>query len=377
MIRRLAWLLVFFGLTICSWAQENDCELTLGQATEEFNAGRFYSIPGILKPCIDRGFSREQKQRAFLLLTQTYLLLDDPIGAETSYLQVLMANPEFIADNERHPMDVVYLSKKFTAAPIFSWFGKLGVNVSPISVIRDIDAVDNNKEKYTWKPGLQFGAGGEYHYDEKFSMAAEVNFALTSYKNETYNYFGRDTKEIIDRQTWLMIPIAVKYTHPIGKYRPFGYVGYSTNVLLSDVANINIVNHDPSNSQEGEEILTDKESPNLNFKHRRNTWNSSVMIGGGIKYKFGLDFIFIDVRYNLGLTNIVKEDGLYGNYKFDAASNAFVESFEATSAYAHVDDYFRLNNLSISFGFVRPLYKPRELKKAKTKSVLRKIKKDE
>jgi hypothetical protein len=40
----------------------------------------------------------------------------------------------------------------------------------------------------------------------------------------------------------------------------------------------------------------------------------------------------------------------------------------------HVDDYFRLDNLALSIGFLRPLYKPRELKRARTKSVMRQLK---
>jgi hypothetical protein len=43
----------------------------------------------------------------------------------------------------------------------------------------------------------------------------------------------------------------------------------------------------------------------------------------------------------------------------------------------YVDDDFRIDNLAISVGYVHPLYKPRKLKKARTKSVLRKIQKNE
>src|SRR5258706_9619049 len=111
-----------------SWAQKDDCELTLRNALEEFNAGHFYGIPSILKPCIDKGFTLEQKQRAYLLLTQTYLLIDDPISAEDSYLKLLKANPEFVTDDARDPIDVVYLSKKFTSSPIFSIYGRVGAN---------------------------------------------------------------------------------------------------------------------------------------------------------------------------------------------------------------------------------------------------------
>jgi hypothetical protein len=45
--------------------------------------------------------------------------------------------------------------------------------------------------------------------------------------------------------------------------------------------------------------------------------------------------------------------------------------------YRYVSDLFRLDNVSLSFGFVHPIYNPRKVKKAKTKSVLRMIRKKE
>src|SRR5687767_3189962 len=98
----LAILLIFI---VCAQvaAQDEDCELTLTRATDEFNAGHFYGIPSILSNCLSK-FTKEQRQRANLLLTQTYLLLDDPIGAKRSYLEVLHANPEFVTDEKIHPI---------------------------------------------------------------------------------------------------------------------------------------------------------------------------------------------------------------------------------------------------------------------------------
>src|ERR1051325_7143028 len=118
--------LIFVNL----FGQDQGCEQTLNQATAEFDAGRFYSLPSILKPCLDKGFSKEQKVRAYLLLTQSYLILNDPIAAENSYLQLLVADPEYVANPVRDPVDVYYLSKKFTTTPVFtpSFFG--GANIT-------------------------------------------------------------------------------------------------------------------------------------------------------------------------------------------------------------------------------------------------------
>ena len=40
---------------------QDACLQSLNQASAEFDAGRFYSLPSLLNPCLESGFSREQK----------------------------------------------------------------------------------------------------------------------------------------------------------------------------------------------------------------------------------------------------------------------------------------------------------------------------
>lgn len=87
---------IFSMLFSSSLYAQNDCEAKLNEAANEFNSGHFNGLSAILKPCIDsKSFTSEQLVRAYQLLTQTYLILDDPLGAENSYLNLLRANPEF------------------------------------------------------------------------------------------------------------------------------------------------------------------------------------------------------------------------------------------------------------------------------------------
>lgn len=370
-IFRLAVLLaILIPRVACT--QTMDCEQTIAHATDEFNAGHFYSIPAILNECLKK-FSRNQRQRAFLLLTQTYLLLDDPIGAQKSFLEILWANPEFIADEQLHAIDIVYLSKRFTATPKFSWFVRAGSNVSPVRLILDNDAAAD-VENYILRPGYQVGLGGEYSYDDNLKIRAEVDYLNTSYRSNAIYIFGqnKDTKDFIDRQSGLSIPLYVSYADNIGTYRPYGYAGYALSLLLNDRGLITLKNVDGTGD---ERVSVEDQSPDLNLLDKRNKINHSLIFGGGVKYKVGLDFIFAELRYSVGLKNMVNPERSNSNYSFDPTTKEWVDSFTPLSAYRHVDDYFRLDNLSISFGFIRPLYKPREVKRARTKGVLRKMKK--
>ena len=384
---RRFYTIIFLGIILIPYggrSQTMDCEQTIAYATEEFNAGHFYSIPGILNECLNK-FSRDQRQRAFLLLTQTYLLLDDPIGTQKSFLEVLSANPEFVADEQLHPIDIVYLSKRFTATPKFSWFVGGGSNVSPARIILDLDVGKDKKEKYTFLPGYSLGAGGEYGYDDNIKFRVELNYLHTAYKSEASGIYLYDIKTFRDRQSWLNLPVYVCYADHAGPYRPYVYAGYSFSKLLGDRASITLQNVDrqtpppQGGNQENQEDVFGtfpKESPDFDFKVRRNEFNHALIFGGGVKYKIGLDFVFAEVRYSAGLKNIVNPETSLGDYVYDPISAEWVLSFDPTAEYAHRDDYLRLDNLSITFGFLRPLYKPRELKRARTKGVLRKMKKN-
>lgn len=362
--KTIVGLIVTSMLSATVWAQGNTCEEQLNAAAAEFDAGRFYGIPGMLKPCIDNGFTREQRQRAFLLLTQTYLLLEDPIAAEDSYLKVLQSNPEFETNPEVDPIDVVYLSRKFTADPIFSIYGRTGANTSIVRVIHAVDPVSGlepQKTKYSLRPGWQFALGLEWHLSQRFSLNGELNFALTSYKKDLTRRFERDELEFIDKQTWISVPLSLKYSDNIGKFRPYGFLGYSVNLLAQDRGEITIMNNDVNPDGSGVPITKTAQSPTLNFNDQRNRLTYSFFIGGGVKYKWKLDYLFAELRYSFGMNNLVKEENIF-------SSSAMLE-------YGLVDDYFRFDNLSLSVGYVRPLYKPRKLKKARTKSLLRFIKK--
>jgi hypothetical protein len=369
-------------------AQTMDCEQTIAYATEEFNAGHFYSIPSILNDCL-KSFSREQRQRAFLLLTQTYLLLDDPIGAQKSYLEILLANPEFIADDQLHAIDIVYLSKKFTATPIFSWLVSAGTNVSPVRVIRDLEVGgimvgEESREKYYLRPGYHVAAAGEFSYNENLNLRLGIEYLHTTYRSLSED-FQLDTKQFIDRQSWINFPLYVSIADQFGRYRPYGFVGYSVSWMLNDRGSIALEKVTRKELASGEGENTEKkieleklevQSPDLNLIKRRNRLNHSVIFGAGLKYKIGLDFVFVELRYSIGLKNIADANNMYASYSYGPTTPEWVKTFEPTGAFTHVDDYFRLDNLAISFGFLRPLYKPRELKRARTKGVLRKIGKE-
>jgi opacity protein-like surface antigen len=348
---------------------QSECELTLTRATDEFNAGHLYGIPALLNDCLNKNQNDAWRQRAYLLLAETYLLLEDPIGAENAYLEVLRANPEFVTDPQRDPIDLVYLSKKFTATPIFAFYGNLGPNTSLVRVIHDVRAggESETKQSYKLRVGWQIGGGVEYNYNSNVSVTAGFNYLFTGFQHITTNLFGpnKDLVEFVDRQTWASVPLSIKVCDDEGKVRPYAYAGYSLNLLLRDRGVLTVVNRDTRESTSDGETdklsSSENETPNLNLSDHRQRVNGSFLIGGGIKYKYKLNYLFVDLRYSLGTKNLTDVENRFDNYSDGLP-------------YPYVDDDFRMDNVAISIGYIHPLYKPRKLKKAKTKSVFRFIK---
>jgi hypothetical protein len=359
------FLFIILIIAIPSLAQDTNrstdtnCEQILIQADDEFNAGRFYGIPALLKPCLDGGFSNEQKVRAYLMLTQAYLILDDPIAADDSYLRLLKADPEYVANTARDPIDVYYLSKKFTAIPIFTPHLRMGLNTSLPRTIQEISTSGTPLDsRDILKVGFQAGVGVDWNLNNHWSIGVEGNYSYKSFKRETNGFFGADEQVIIEKQNWFDVPLYLKYSDDSGKVRPFGYLGFAINLLLSARGPDWLFKNNFSDGSS-----KDSEGPTEIVSSKRNFINRSLVLGGGVKYKVGKDFIYVDLRYMAGLSNLTNVDNnFYKDGNFDPS----------IPKYAEVSDLFRLDNLSLSFGYIHPIYNPRKKTKLKLSNLFKK-----
>ncbi len=334
-------------------AQELSCSEVLVKARESFDAGHLYGIPSTIKPCLDNGFDKSQKIQAYFLLARTYLLIDDPISAEDSYLKLLRLDPEYKINADLDPVDIVYLSNKFTTTPIFVLFAKAGFNFSTANAIQNYgtDNTSLSNEVYKSEVGFQAGVGGELNISDNLSLGLEFNFLRNSYSYSN-TFFNNDSQSFEENQTYISVPVFLKYRVRVNKLMPFVYVGISNDLLLTANANVQLVDKVGA-AGPGEDVAEfSVTGPDVNMDELRNAYNTSVLAGLGTNYRVGYNYFFIDIRYTLGLSNFVNPDNQYANE-------------ELLYKYAFVDDYKKLNHVSISFGLVKPLYKPRK----KTKRV--------
>jgi len=365
------WLLAFIPLmawsqvdSLATKKQTTDCEASLALANGEFNAGRFFSLPSILKKCLDNGFTKEQKVRAYILLCQVYLINDNPSEAENSYLELLKADPEYIATPEKDPIDVVYLSQKFTTRPVFTPHFKIGINTSFVSVIHSSDQPDNGTSSYGLKPGYCFGGGLDWNMSDRLSLSADLVFSNRAFVKTTENIFGRDTKEQIARLSWIDIPFYLKFQDYKGIFRPYGYAGYAIHVSVLAKGKYSYFNIDPQGS-EGEVSQFPTQGSDVVFTKNQNLLNQSLVFGGGMKYKWGKNYLFADLRMQLGLSNVTDPS------KIITSSDGTINS--DAIKYTIINDLYRLNSITLSFGYIIPVYNPRKKGGWEPKGLLGKI----
>ncbi len=347
-------IMTLFGATFLQ-AQNLTCSESLTEAQRMFEQGNFYAIPKMLKPCLDKGFNKQQKIDAYFLLTQTYLFIDDPIAAEDSYLKLLNEDPEFEPNEELDPIDVIYLSEKFTTRPIFIFTSRIGVNYTATDVIQPFNTSDQPQQA---QYGLGYGFEGSLGFDvvvnDFLSIATGVGLVQKKYRYEQV-MFNDDDQTMAESQWNIEIPLLARLRWEMGKITPYIYGGPSVNYTFAAKADLEVIDRVTETTiVNGEPQVSSSEipvnGPPVDIMNQRVKLNTNVIVGGGVMIKMKYDYIKLDLRYRGGLNNIVDEAGHYQNN-------------ELVYRYGYVDDYKRLNNLVFTVGYVKPFYKPRKRKK--------------
>jgi len=174
-MKKVLLFLVFFAFLINSEQVFAQCAQNWDEAQSEFKEGHLYSIPSLLQDCIEGG-SKQDKIDAYRMLTITYLYIDDPYGAQNSFLGLLKLDPEYRI-KPSDPVELEYLSKEFITTPIFSWRVRGGINYSLISVINKngVGNTNLNTEKYKGLIGANIIGSFDVHFNKIISLGIEAD----------------------------------------------------------------------------------------------------------------------------------------------------------------------------------------------------------
>jgi len=93
-ILSLFFLLASTALSNVLYAQRCD-EITLGEARNLYEHGLFLKVFDLLSPCLEEGFTGQQRVEAHRLMAFSYLAIDSLNAANEETMQILQINPAY------------------------------------------------------------------------------------------------------------------------------------------------------------------------------------------------------------------------------------------------------------------------------------------
>lgn len=359
------FMLFFLAKSISVFAQ-NPCAIALSEAEDKYDQGRLYDIEGILKECL-KGFTNEEKVRAYRLLTLTYLFLNYEEKADSSFLKLLNVNPIWKTDEDLDPLELINHSKKFTTKPKYILSAKIGTNISRANQLLDYSITKSldKSDKYSSDFGFIIGGGAEMVIWKDLHLAGEIFYSgKRIHLSDTQFGFYTTNMDIVHRE--IELPIMLKYNFFMGKVNPYCFGGVSPSFKAqSSTINIERTYRDENDV----ESIANPKLQDIVTTRMKNRFNYSVLLGAGINYKIGLNYVTVEARYSKGIPNVTDEENRYSISSQREVPNEdepIVKNFpggrDVKFPLGHIDDDFKIDNLSIMVGFVYPLYKPRKIK---------------
>ncbi len=345
MIKKFCCIIVFVvGILNISFSQQQDCVFKLQEAEKLYSQGLQEEIPQLLNPCIESGLTQEDRLQAYKLVILSYLFNDEQTDAENTMLSFLKRYPEYEI-SPADPTEFVYLFESFSNIALYSFGISGGINFTNIFLREQYGTYNYNKSKQEYISsgfGYQVGININRYIADNLEFVFELKYKQNKFESLVYIpdldniEFNKIT--FSETQTRIEMPLSVTYDFEYGKLKPFlragGSIGYLTNVY-SKITREYIEGNN-----------TDVKSPDINISDYRNQLNFWGIVGGGIKYRIPRGYIFLDVRYNIGLLNQTN------------TNNRIIKDSEQIWKYHHINDNFILNNGSVSLGYVYLLYKP-------------------
>jgi hypothetical protein len=339
-LKRLTFFLIFLCSVFILSGQE-DCSSKLIEAQRLYRQGLIEDIPQLLKPCIESGFTRVQRNAAYKILILAYLFDGDQYNAENTMIDFLKKNPEYEVMPD-DPVEFISLFETFRTLSVFSFglnFGANGTNPRIIEPYVQGD-VNHTASKNITGAGYQAGLSMNRYIARRVFLNLGINIIHNSYKfveEQTQTIDSQDPEKIITTESTTSlkesleryeIPLSIGYEFEHRNFNSFIRTGAS----ISKIFRITGI-PETEGIREAEENISDSRKDLLYMIHA----------GAGIKYKIPRGYLVFDVRFHYGLNNIVIPEMRYN-----------------LELLGHVDDDFSLYSMTFNFGYYFSFYQPKK-----------------
>ncbi len=351
MKRILPLLVIIFSVGIVK-AQISSCAQTLRLAQSTYEQGRLHELPSLLEACLKNtgadGFTKDNRVRAYTLLTLAYIYLEEPEKADEAMLNLLRTDPYFKPNPDVDPAEFIGLYNTFRTRPVYRVGVKFGVNTTQPNV-SSFNPISDGSAKYAYKIGIGGGFVAEVPINDKLTASAELLFLQKKFTNTSTSLLGDTTYSTstgTESQSWLSLPLMIQYQlvdkKKIDKKKilPFVEGGISTDLLLSSTT-------------QGAQKRVENQSidvKSFTLTAQRQKINVSAMLGAGFKTRIAGGYLVVNARYSYGILKNNTKATLYSNQNllFD---------------YKIVDGIFSLNSLYFNVGYVQNFFNPKKLKR--------------
>lgn len=339
------------------------CEANLKEAIRAFEEGKINDVRNLLeKECLDQ-LDKTKRADAHRLLTMSGLYTDDRALAENNMEKFirLKISPKFEltrkGEGAEEP-EFLELYDKFNIKPVYLYGLKLGATYSLVNPTK-VYSIDNNSTPGNYSPRIGVLLGGMFDLPLTNNLHAgiEAYYATRGFMHtDSLLNFAQTT--FTESQSIVEVPIYARYLFGSlrSNFRPYVSAGVFANFLLS--ANADIIRSDKVGSG-NTETKREVELLNVSMADQRNKLGFGAMLGAGFLLKTAAGFFTFDVRYNMGLSNLVNpanrgnNEILYGRY-------------------GYVDDDMVMSPISLSVGFYLPKYNPRLKKQHRRTETIKK-----
>jgi hypothetical protein len=335
-------LALFLLFTSSSLKSQTDCSLVLENAEKLFEQGIIEEIPSLLSDCIKSGLNSAERERAQKLIILSYLFDNRIQQAENAMVEFLRINPEYSIQSG-DPAEFTSLFSRFRTFPYLSLGAFLGGNLTSATILTSYGPFDHNTGEghYSPLPEMQIGAAAFVFLTNRLELILESIYTRNSfsYTNLQYGFaeiYRNETHQKIE------IPLSISYDLPGERWHPYFRIGASYGLILTAHTS-----YRRSHMNNGPGSLSPLQSSNLNIRDRRNTSTLNGIMGAGIKYQITRGFIFFDLRYSYGLSQLVTAENRWDQ--------------ETVFRYYYADGDFVTDNLSFSLGYRYSFYKSRKL----------------
>ena len=341
-------LLLFLSYTVVSQTT-TPCVQTLRLARATYEQGRLHEIESQLQPCLEGGFTKDEKQlevEGYKLLCLSYIYLEEPEKANNAMLKILQTDHDFQINPAVDPAEFVGLYHTFRSKSMFSIGLIFGPNATMPTVIENysVSGSSSGEGEYAPKVSVQIGLVFEKHLFGKFTAAPELSLSNRAFTYSNSNLFISDStgnsvsSHIGDiKQSWLDLNLLMQYK--LGKGALNSFVSFGPNIGY-------LLNATYAAETEYSTGQVTSGAP-LDIKPTCNKVGFSLIGAAGIKYKFGAIYLTANIRYQYGLSKIVNEE---------KKSHPI-----GTDTYAFSSNIYSQQNIAFLVGFVLPIFSPKKL----------------